>query len=350
MLDTHPSDRLAAYLDGELPDIERNRVEAHLGTCARCRHALELVRSGRTALQHLPIASAPDAIWSAIETSADFRTRRPPAVSLVWRLAAAVLVLGIAASVYRIWSTRNVTSWQVMALQGSPVAGSRRLSGGESVPSGKWLETDASSRARIVVGSIGSVTLEPNSRVRLLSTDASGHRLALGAGGIQASISAPPRLFFVETPAGTAIDLGCEYQLHCDRNGTGMLRVTSGWVALEWKGRESLVPAGASCRMYAGRGPGIPWFEDAGDGFLRALGDFETHRGESLDRILAEARTRDTLTLWHLLSRVEAGDRVRVFDRMATLAPLPPGLLRDRVLELDTQSLKKWREELAWTW
>jgi hypothetical protein len=350
MFSRHPSDRLAAYLDGAMSIADRTRVDAHLANCAQCREELEQIQTGVTALEHLGMVSAPIGLWSAIEATADSQPPRPRFRLPMWRLALAGLIIAITAGGYRIWSARNVALWQVVALEGAPIAASQVISGSESVRNGNWVETDAASRARIVIGAIGSVRVEPNSRVRLLSSDSSGHRLALQSGGIQASISALPRLFFVETPAGTAIDLGCEYDLRCDRQGTGMLQVTSGWVALEWRGRESLVPAGASCRTYSGRGPGVPWFNDASNGFLRALEDMESRKEDALARILAEARARDTLTLWHLLAQVELVNRLRVFERMTTLVPLPSGVSRERVLDLDRQSLQRWREELAWIW
>jgi hypothetical protein len=65
---------------------------------------------------------------------------------------------------------------------------------------------------------------------------------------------------------------------------------------------------------------------------------------------LSQARVRDTLTLWHLLSRVDPADRVRVFNRMVDLVPLPSGISREKALQLDSATLKSWREELAWKW
>jgi len=70
----------------------------------------------------------------------------------------------------------------------------------------------------------------------------------------------------------------------------------------------------------------------------------------ALDVILADARARDTLTLWHLLSRVEPADRARIYDRMASLTPVPAGVSREQALKLDPETLRRWKEELAWTW
>ena len=63
------------------------------------------------------------------------------------------------------------------------------------------------------VGEIGSVEVEPNTRLRVVAAQPGEHRLALERGEIRAKITAPPRLFFVETASGTAVDLGCEYKL-----------------------------------------------------------------------------------------------------------------------------------------
>jgi hypothetical protein len=130
------------------------------------------------------------------------------------------------------------------------------------------------------------------------------------------------------------------------------LRVQAGWVAFEFEGRESLVPAGATCRTRPGIGPGTPYFDDAPEPLVEALDRFDSHDGRvaALNAVLAQSRTRDTLTLWHLLSRVDAGDRVRVYERMDVLSPPPEGISRQQVLALDAESLRRWREELAWTW
>jgi hypothetical protein len=77
---------------------------------------------------------------------------------------------------------------------------------------------------------------------------------------------------------------------------------------------------------------------------------FEKSADDPLNIILAEARVRDTLTLWHLLSRVGVQDRARVYDRIASLTPVPPGISRQLALKLDPDTLRRWKEELAWTW
>ena len=85
---------------------------------------------------------------------------------------------------------------------------------------------------------------------------------------------------------------------------------------------------------------------------MEALGRFDDGGGrkEALDIVLAQARIRDTLTLWHLLSRVELPERQLVCNRIVELVPLPRGVSPDKALRLDSATLKLWREELAWKW
>jgi hypothetical protein len=298
----------------------------------------------------LPVVQAPDAIWHSILASLNEDGVKAPKGLRWWQVATAFSVL-IGVGLVWVWTRPKPASWEVVRLDGSPSVGSRHVAEAGRIAVGEWLQTDASSRARIGIGEIGSVEVEPNSRVRLLAAKPNEHRLALDRGEISAVVSAPPRLFFVDTPASTAVDLGCAYRMKTDEAGSGTLMVSAGWVALEWKGRESLVPAGALCRTRPS-GPGTPYFEDSSEAFRQALTafDFDNGGSEALRVVLSQSRVRDTLTLWHLLSRVDPGERLRVFDRMVELMPLPPGVAREKALQLDQDTLNRWREELAWKW
>jgi hypothetical protein len=64
--------------------------------------------------------------------------------------------------------------------------------------------------------------------------------------------------------------------------------------------------------------------------------------------VLDEARPRDALTLWHLLSRLDAADRARVYDRLAALVPPPQRVSRDGVLAHDRKMLDLWWNQLGY--
>jgi hypothetical protein len=302
-------------------------------------------------LRNLPVVTAPAEIWRSVEAhlaESGGSIRRTP----VWRLAwAAALLVAVAGGLLTLRQPSGA-GWEVTRIGGRVTLASRALEGAERAGAGAVIATGVDGRVRIKVGDIGSVEVAPNTLVRLAALNPRHHRLALTSGSLFASITAPPRLFFVETPSATAIDLGCEYTLQCDRAGNGVLDVTAGWVAFEWKGRESLVPAGAMCRTRPGLGPGTPFFRDAPPRLVEALDALDTGGGGSgaLVMVLAESRMRDTLSLWHLLARTAGAEREAVYERMAEFTPPAAGVSRDQVLGLEAEALTKWREELAWTW
>ena len=96
--------------------------------------------------------------------------------------------------------------------------------------------------------------------------------------------------------------------MQVDEDGSGSLSVVAGWVAFEFNGRESFVPAGASSRTDPRVGPGTPRYDDAAEDLRRALDDFDygtdlAAKAGNLQLVLARASQRDAMTLWHLVAR-----------------------------------------------
>jgi FecR protein len=269
------------------------------------------------------------------------------------RMAAIAALLIVAVGALQFGLRPRGAEWHDAVLGGRPTVGRVALDTRGTLAVGQWLVTDASSRAEIQVGDIGSVEVAPNSRVRLISARPGNNRIELRKGLVRAMIFAPPREFAVEAPSATAIDLGCVYTLEIGDDGTGLLHVQSGWVAFASGGRESFVPSGASAQTRPDFGPGTPYFDDADEGLRAALArvDFEPktspNRTAALDAVLAAARPRDGITLWHLLSRVRPDERARVFDRLAQIAPPGDGVTRDGILRGDREMLEAWWDQLG---
>lgn len=376
MFSRHVTKDISAYCHGELSSEESKQFAEHIIACARCRKKYEEVKLGVKLAEQLPQLSAPDRLWSEIESELDNPTpvvvvpapARSPFLSWPFQAAAtaAVVLILVFADLWLNTSpaippqplppiARTNSSWLVTRLNGTPRIGNRRISDDGHLGVGQWLETDDKSRAEIAVGSIGNVEINENTRVRLLANRPTEHRLELVRGKMSARISAPPRLFFVDTPSAVAADLGCAYTLEVFDDGGSVLRVTSGWVELQLNNRESLVPAGAACETRPGIGPGTPFFEDVPSVFAGALQkiDFDNDAGgkrAALVTILAWARARDTLTLWHLLPRFDGKDRERVFEKMVSLVPPPPHIDREAVLQLDEKQLESWKLSLQSIW
>ncbi len=370
MFGNHVNQELSAYCHGEISPDRARLVAEHLLHCRRCREEYEEIRFGVHLAGHLREEKAPEGMWSELERELRSRDwgkgRQGDGAKSRWfglspfQVAAAcatsILIIGfVTFGIYRRGQAppmENRPSWEVTKIEGEPVIGREKIGATGRLAVGDWLVTDDSSRAQISVGQIGEVLVEPNSRISLLQMRDEEHRLALKRGKMEALIWAAPGKFYVDTPSAVAVDLGCSYTLEVNDDGVGILRVTSGWVAFEWEGRESFVPAQAMCITRPERGPGTPYFSDAAVALRSALERFDTAhpsdpgRLEALNLVLSKARRNDALTLWHLLTRTEENERPLVFDRLAKLIPPPAKVTREGILRGDRSMIDAWWDAL----
>jgi hypothetical protein len=261
-----------------------------------------------------------------------YRHRAPtpafqPAPKRVW-VAAAVMVAAAAALIVATAIPRPVdTPWQIA---------------GAKVHQGEVLRTGAAG-IRLEASAVGQVDIAPNSELRAVV----GRRLSLKHGQLHAYIWAPPGQFVVDTPSARATDLGCEYTLNVDSAGDGLLKVSMGWVAFSVNGRESFIPAQAQCRTRKKHGPGLPYYEDASPALRDSVEAFDRGDRSALRTILASARERDGLTVWHLLTRTSGDDRGAVYDRLAELVPMLPGSSREAVVRGEPDAIDRCWDALG---
>jgi ferric-dicitrate binding protein FerR (iron transport regulator) len=359
--------RLHDYVDGELAPNEADAVAVHLRGCEGCRAQFDSIRALLTGAAGLPKAIAPESeLWGRIELEAGRMardavptvvaldaTRMPARPTPRLRALRWLAPVALAASVVFLATLTERganTSWLVAAVTGAPRVDTKAIGRETRFRLGQWLETDAGSSAKVTIGSIGEVTVDPNSRLRLVGMAATDHRLELKRGTLNALIWAPPRLFFVDTPSATAVDLGCAYTLTVDDDGHGELHVSIGYVALEHGDRESIIPSGMTCLTRRGAGPGTPFAADASAALRAALTRFDFEPGAAraaLPTILSEARIEDAVTLWHLLARTRGTDLGEVFAALDKLSPAPAGVTRDGILAGDAAMRRAWGNGLG---
>ena len=311
-------DRINAYLwdpnaapDGTVQELERQLEPLRFDPAARNLHW-------------------GSAAWTPL------RRRWPYALA-----AAAVLVLmaGWSVAAWR-WSWPAGRAWTIEA---APAAMADRLA------VGSVLTLAGSERASVSIARIGTMQIEGDSRVTLLSTQGTRHRLTLDRGTVRVRVWAPPGSVVFRTPAGEVIDVGCQFDLTVDETRS-LVSVRSGWVQLDNGVAEILVPAGAASEMRADRAPGVPVFEDAPAGFLGAIraleDDTRGDRAASVRTIVALSRPRDVLTLLMLVERRAPGSD-QMAARAAELWPPPAGVTANGVVRGDRDGLWRWRDTLG---
>lgn len=102
-------ERLDDYVEGALEGEERERVAAHLETCAECRAEAEGLASLLAEAAGLPREiRPPHDLWSGIDARLNDATHRRPATGLPrWALAAAALALVVVSAAVSSFLTRR---------------------------------------------------------------------------------------------------------------------------------------------------------------------------------------------------------------------------------------------------
>lgn len=283
--------------------------------------------------------------------------QRPRAHVVRRVVAPAAFALAAIAAALLLWFRAEVS---VVCTGGGPgfafaVAGGPARCAGDAtargtLPVGAWLETPTASVAEIKLASIGELTVYGDSRVRLVGTSPREHRMELARGKVSARVIAPPRLFVVDTPFATAVDLGCAYELSVDDAGRTHLVVTSGAVSLEGNGRVSYAPAGTEVIATPGHGPGTPFSIRSSPAFREALARFDTGEPTALGELLAAAGPDDTITLWNLLPRTRDLARGSVAARLEALRGRPATVTPESILSGDPDAFERWRDDLELDW
>jgi hypothetical protein len=314
-----------------------------------------------------PRVADPESLWEGIQTELRAgaghdagRLRRP--VRSPWLAAAAVVLAVVGGGIVGTLRTYLPPSeWAVVPLAGAPSVAGTRLADSGALAVGEWLETDAESRAVLTLGRIGSAQIGPGSRIRLERAGLMEHRLTLERGTFRAVVSAPPRIFIVETPAVRATDLGCAYTLEVDSAGSSRLSVIAGSVELRQNGSVTVVPMGLVAEVAVGGRPGTPYSRTLAPTARDALHRIDAGSADDTDLDLVldamyrpeddyTLRRRSAITLWNMVPRVAPRDRARVYDRLTALFPEPDGVTMEGMLALDRQMMERWRKALHPSW
>ena len=284
-----------------------------------------------------------------------------------WPMAlAAVATLALFAIGARFWYDHRLDwpaqqPWQVALAEGEVRIDGREVAGEAQLAPGAVLAT-GDGRVRLRAARIGEVVVGEGSRFRIVATGGGRHRTELQHGRLWARVWAPPGAFGVSTPAGDVFDLGCEFVLDAREDGSGALTVRSGWVQVDSRRREVLVPQGARVEFGAGGQPGKPFDLGASDAFRAALRTLDDHAGdvepdgEAVRALVAAARAQDAISLLSLLQAQPQLADGPLFDRLSAMMPAGARVTRAAARAGGAQALAPWwsalpypRTKLWWT-
>jgi anti-sigma factor RsiW len=171
----HPARNLARYCDGQLPETEAQAVRNHLASCEMCARACDQNRFAGSLLRQLPLRNAPDTIAASLDSHhrAAIRPRQRRVVPAWQVAAAAVALLAVAiAPLYFGAPSQSDGPWTIMRSEDAANSVVRKAVG-------DTVEAAGASPTRILVGNIGTVDVEPGSRVTLGEASSSTYQLSL---------------------------------------------------------------------------------------------------------------------------------------------------------------------------
>ena len=365
------------YADGHLITEIRDEIANHIDHCINCRnHYLNIIsilkeasslpkdissrqdirklinpKSNKTPLKVLSVNQLDNYLGGG-NGKKTFSLKKKYGSS-GWFFASAVIiaiVLGVILGIYY-FSQSSLELWSVDNLAGMPVIGAHDLIKHGAIKSGEWLETNSFSRARLNVGSIGEIDVQPNSRIKLIGSHKDEYRILLNEGKIHAVIWSSPGIFTVETPFATIVDLGCIYSLEIEKDGSGTLKVISGYVELKSGDTKSLIPAEAMCRTGKTFGTATPFFNDATTEFKNALNDFDLNkdRSSALPVLLKESRKKDALTLWNILGKVNESEKEKTYKRITELVNIPTNITFQGIMNGDKEMMSALWKALGYS-
>ena len=175
--------------------------------------------------------------------SADRAARVRSAVRVAWqtqrhrrairrRLGLAAALLGVGALV--VFAGRGAIPDRIVTPLGEPVAVVEAVDGtfsglqrADAVHVGQWIETGSAARVALRFGRDSSVRIDLNSRLRALSSSI----IELTSGAVYVDTGQEHRSFEIQTPLGTARDLGTQFELRL-AGQLLRLRVRTGLVEL----------------------------------------------------------------------------------------------------------------------
>ncbi len=372
-------------LEGTLSEANSTILDSHLQACESCNKYLNDITALLGQISKLPNEIKPGKdLWTAIEAKINLteqsniypigqqNNKADETFTYVKRrfgfryiftgLAAAIILFGIIFTISLFNKRGNDNNlntgidvnvgafWKVSTLQGTPSVSGKPFFNTDSISEGQYITTDSVSKAELKVGDIGTIIIEPGSKVKLLKTAAGNSRLKLEYGSIDAKMNAPPKTFYVETVSATAVDLGCSYRLTIDTAGDGILFVRSGMVSLQSANRESLVPAGKYCITRKDFGPGTPFREGISPEMKKALMQFDFGECASscIKTIVRNAQKSDAVTLINILPRVDDEYKPIVYEKVAYYYAPPKHIPHDSIPKLDKlDKLNEWIEVIV---
>lgn len=373
------------YLDGMISVKDQEKMEEHIANCKYCKQYLDesiKLTKNISALSSGSInlsSQKKNELWKKVESKSDFekfnnRNANIPKkkieednflVNFIYKYKyyvsglAALIVIGVVIFGVKNMQTGNdrlsqqntfglASYWKVSNLEGNSKIGDIAMTGNDSIKEGQFIQTDAISRAELMVANLGKVIIEPNSRIVFVKNSEGNNRIMVDYGTIQTTMNPNSKSFFVEMPSAVATDNGGTYSITVDSTGDGLVYVKSGKVEMKSQNRDAVIPAGSLVLTKKNYGVGTPFNENSSPKFKNALlkYDFGICNDACVTTLLNNATISDAVTLANLIPNIQGVDKEKVYTKLASYVPPPKQVHGDSIFFMDEEKLNEWIDKI----
>lgn len=239
-------------------------------------------------------------------------------------------------------------NWKLIDVQGNVTINGKPASQVDALSIGDWIETDELSSATINIPDIGTITLEPGTKIRLVQSDDDKKKIELQYGMLNSDTRASKSNLYINSDKTTAIDFGGVFSFAVDKNGEGLIFVQDGSVKVKSDNRDAIIPTGQFCYVMTNLGPGTPFSKDASKEFRKSLMQYDFYNGgaEAFASAFSSAGFTDAISLVNLIPTVPGNDRVAVFNKISNYVAPPGNIHRDSIKYYKVEELKEWILEI----
>ncbi|OGU36888.1 MAG: hypothetical protein A2068_14965 [Ignavibacteria bacterium GWB2_35_6b] len=212
------------------------------------------------------------------------------------------------------------------------------------------LITDLESEALVKITEVGQIQLKEYSELTLNIGTKELSEVTLNKGTIEISTGSVKSGIVTNCGNTQIIDLGSISTISFRPPGDNTVKVMRGLVEVRAGNDFVYLIGNHISETKLGSKPGIPYAATAAPELIDELKNLQYQNGgfESLTKIINAATERDAVTLWHLFPRVELTERELLYDKITEFFPLPQGIEKRQIMNLDQVKLKEWFDSIKW--
>lgn len=260
---------------------------------------------------------------------------------LGWTLTTIAIVI----TIYFI-ITSGLNDWEASLQSGSVTIAGEQLTGEFGFSTDEVLNTKENSSVKIFIPDVANIIVEANTEFKRTDKENSAELIK---GKIRVDCSGAEEFFILQIPAAYISNYypGSIYTVDIKADKVGQIFVNSGWISITYKDKETIAASDYYIEFDAKLGTSMPYNKNSDSEFINTVRQFLYTKSEvHVERIVSLATKLNALTLWNLFKFISPAKRLLVYRKLNELVPHPSAITNEDILNLNSEKLQIWLEEI----